>query len=382
MAHPNKIQFHSFDAFRFFAFFKVFVFHVPFVWATNYSTFKHWYVEHIKFGGGIGVGFFFVLSGFLITYILTREKMKSGKVNLVRFFVRRAFRIWPLFFLVVLFALFLPDNIANQLGFHMVGHGYAPDWRYSLTFLENYKSIMMNAPPRTTPLGVFWSLCIEEHFYILWMIVFFFIPLKRMPVFLISSVGVAWLSRIFHDHIYGDIISKNADLFTNLDFFAISALLGYYVAKNYDKVSNFVRSIPIAFRYGYVLLVLLILYYQAAIFDYHNWFLDIFKTTIFSLMFTLLLLVFIPQDGRLKISDRSVFTKLGKISYGLYVYHMIWLHMVLHLFNVHGIAIDNWHHYFIYFVTTLSATIVTSYISYRYFEMPILKLREKLFPKI
>lgn len=380
MEGKKKIHFHSFDAFRFFAFFKVFIFHVPLVITANSTSFQLWYNEHVRFGGGIGVCFFFVLSGFLITYILTHEKLNSDRINAKRFFVRRAFRIWPLFYFLVIIALVIPDDFAKQIGFHMVGSGYPPDWRFSLTFTENYKAIIMDRPPLTTPLGVFWSLCIEEHFYILWMIVFFFIRRKLIPYFLIISIVISWVFRIFHDAIYHTEDIVNADLFTNLDFFALSGILGYLVAVNYQKVADFVMRIPLLVRYFYVGLVIFLLVYQAAVFEHDTWFLSIFKSTIFALMFTLLLLVFIPQNGKLKIAETSIFTYLGKISYGLYVYHIIWVHMLLRLFLDYGIKLDNWHSYTLFTISVFSATVITSYISYRYFEMPILKFREKLFP--
>ena len=171
----KKLHFHSFDAFRFFAFLKVFLLHAPLVVATQSDSFMMWYNDHIRAGGGIGVSFFFVLSGFLITYILTHDKINHGKINVKKFFVRRAFRIWPLFYLMVIIALVIPPDFAKEIGYHMNGGGYETDWRYSFSFLENYKMIIMDNVPKTSPLSVFWSLCIEEHFYIIWMIVFFFL---------------------------------------------------------------------------------------------------------------------------------------------------------------------------------------------------------------
>lgn len=258
--------------------------------------------------------------------------------------------------------------------------GYVPDWRFSLTFTENYKSILMNGGPRTTPLSVFWSLCIEEHFYLIWMIVFFFLKRKLMPIFLISSVVLAWVLRAFHGDIYHTENVVNNDLFTNLDYFAISGLLGYFVALNYDKVNQFVLNIPLVFRLLYLVLVAIILLFQKSIFGHDTWFLYVFQYTIYSLMFTGLLLVFIPQESKLKISNNSIFAWLGRISYGLYVYHIIWLHVFYKICLDNKVELDNWSDYLYFISIVFTATVLTSYLSYRFFEMPILRLREKRFP--
>lgn len=376
----KKIHFHSFDAFRFFAFFKVFIFHVPLVLGANSDAFKQWFSDHIRHGGGVGVSFFFVLSGFLITYILTVEKINKGKINLKRFFVRRAFRIWPLFYLLVILALVIPPDFASEIGFHMNWGGYDPDWRFSLTFTENYKAIIMDGVPRTTPLSVFWSLCIEEHFYIVWMLAFFFIKRKYIPWFLVFSIVTAWVFRIFGHEIYHTENITTNDLFTNMDYFAISGLLGYMVAVNYEKVADFVLKIPLAGRYAYIGLVLVILLFLKNIFGYRNEFLRIFQYTLIAIMFTGLLLVFIPQNENLKIGDKNIFTRLGKISYGLYVYHIIWIHVVLQQFIIRDLPLDNWPTYGIFVAITFCGTVLTSYLSYRFFEMPILKWRERIFP--
>lgn len=376
----EKLHFHSFDAFRFFAFFKVFIFHASAVVIASEGSTMQWVKDHIAHGGGIGVSFFFVLSGFLITYILTHDKIKHGNIKVKKFFVRRAFRIWPLFYAMVIIAFIIPPDFATKIGYYMNWGGYDPDWRFSFTFLENYKMIIMDNVPRTTPLSVFWSLCIEEHFYIVWMIVFFFLKRKWIPYYLGTTIVLAILARIFEQQIYGTELIGTNDLLTNADYFAISGLIGYFTAVNYKKVESFVLRIPLALRVGYVLALCGVLLYQKAIFSYHNWFMDHFKYTIFSMMFAFLILIFIPQGSRLRIGDNNMLTRLGKISYGLYVYHIIWIHVVYQFFIDYSVPIDNWRAYLLFLFTTFAGTVVTSVLSWRYFEKPLLKYREKIFP--
>ena len=145
----KRQHFHSIDALRFFAFLKVYLLHIPL--QGDFPVFGF-----LKSGGGIGVAFFFVLSGFLITYILSLEKLSERKINIKKFLFGRSLRIWPLFFLLVLIAYLLPYELKNSIGFHMLGGGYEFDWKYSFTFLENYKMLLADNYPKTTPLSVFW----------------------------------------------------------------------------------------------------------------------------------------------------------------------------------------------------------------------------------
>lgn len=375
----EKRHFHSFDAFRFFAFLKVFLLHAPLVYAATTPDWMYWVNEHIRYGGGIGVSFFFVLSGFLITYILTVDKMNQGNISPKKFFIRRAFRIWPLFYLMVIIALTIPADVAQHIGFHMNGGGYEPDWLFSLTFTENIQMIIQDNVPKTTPLSVFWSLCIEEHFYILWMIVFFLLKRKWIPYFLFGSILFAIFFRIIEPGLYQNERVEWHGLFSNLDYFAWSGLLGYYVASDYQKVSNFVNRIPFIYRLLYVVGVVLMIYFLAAIFEHDSYLLNIMRYTLTAVVFTGLLLVFIPEDSKLRFSEKNVFTQLGKISYGLYVYHIIWVHVVYKFYRDYSIEVDTLRNYLLFLMITFSLTVITSYLSYTFFEQPFLRWRERIF---
>lgn len=375
----QKLHFHTFDAFRFFAFLKVFLLHAPLVVVAGSPQWMTYWNNHIRFGGGVGVSFFFVLSGFLITYILTSTKINKGNISPKRFFIRRMFRIAPLYYLMVFMALLISPEVARSIGFYMNGGGYEPEWIYSLTFTENIAMIVNDNIPKTTPLSVFWSLCIEEQFYIYWMIAFFILKHKWIPYFLGASIIMAISIRIFGHHIFSNEFISTVDLGSNLDYFSISGLLGYAVATNYQKVASFVHKIPEIAKWGYIGLVILMLLFQYKLFEHNGWFLEMFWFTISATIFTGLLLIFIPQESKIRISDKSVLTKLGKISYGLYVYHIVWIHLIYKFYIDYGIQIDGIRSYFVFIVTTFTMTVITAQLSWKYFEQPILKMREKYF---
>lgn len=128
--------------------------------------------------GGFGVELFFVLSGFLITRILISERERAVPVRW--FLLRRCLRIFPIYYLLL--AVLLPLRPSADIAWCAV-------------YLSNFKSIVA---PVDGPLAHTWSLCIEEHFYLLWPLVVAFLPTRRAQqvlvfgVFPVAIVG-AWL---------------------------------------------------------------------------------------------------------------------------------------------------------------------------------------------
>jgi peptidoglycan/LPS O-acetylase OafA/YrhL len=363
----KREHFQSIDALRFFAFLKVYLLHIPL--DAKFPNFLE-----IKSGGGIGVSFFFVLSGFLISYLLFLEKANANRIDLLNFYKRRAFRIWPLFFLMVLVAFLLPFDLKQDFGLHMVGGGYDFDWRFSFTFLENYKMIIMDQFPKTTPLSVFWSLCIEEHFYIVWGILFFFLSSKNVFRMLLFSVVIAWISRAYESYYSTNLIIETNDLFTNLDYFSCGGILAYVFVFYKVQLNSLLLKIG-KWKLKLCLLGLaLLLIFHNQLIPEPTKFSFIFKPSIIAAIFTLIICLFISADSGIVIKSKLL-NYLGVRSYGLYVFHIIAIHMLYQYYLLHHIKIDTSLSLIIFMLISFSITVLVAMFSYRYFEKPILRLR-------
>lgn len=116
-------------------------------------------LKEVSFGE-LGVRIFFVISGFLITYLLLKERSKNGGVNLKAFYIRRLLRIFPVFY----FYLGIVAILNFSLGFQVP----------SLYFLSAALYIQNFSPWGSSWLiGHSWSLAVEEQFYLLWPAIFF-----------------------------------------------------------------------------------------------------------------------------------------------------------------------------------------------------------------
>jgi peptidoglycan/LPS O-acetylase OafA/YrhL len=366
----NKIHFHTFDALRFFAFLKVFLLHLPV--PDNFTFFNY-----LRGGGGIGVSFFFCLSGFLITYILVTEKLNTGKIDFKLYFFRRALRIWPLYFIIVILVFLLPYNFKTNIGFHIVG-GYELDWRYSFTFLENYKMILTDQFPKTTPLNVFWSLCIEEHFYLIWVFLIGFVSVKRLPYLFVLCILVSNLDRLFIEPLYHNSNISTNDILSNLDLFSVSAILGYLAATRFKQLEKAVLFVPNVIKLCYILLVVVIVCAQPFFFIPANKIITSLYNTIIALMFSLLIAIFIPLHSKLRLDEQNIFSKFGKISYGLYVYHLMVIHIILWYCLTHKLKLDYWPNLTLFITLAFGLTILLGTFSYKYIESPFLILRNRL----
>ncbi len=175
--HHKRIFFENLDGLRFLCFLAVFFSHS---FHTDYPELSKTEIyQFIKFGvfrhGDLGVNFFFVLSGFLITYLLIAEKKLNGQINLKKFWLRRILRIWPLYYACVAFGFYVFPLLKAAFG--QTPNETAHLWTY-LTFLNKFDYIKTGTPDASI-LSVLWSVAIEEQFYFFWPVLLYFLPVRR-----------------------------------------------------------------------------------------------------------------------------------------------------------------------------------------------------------
>lgn len=345
-------HFHTFDALRFFSFLLVFLLHMP---QTGIV-----YIDFFLKSGGIGVLFFFVLSGFLITYILLYEKEHKKTISFKNFFLRRILRIWPLFYLMIAFA-YLSLYILSALNIPFEIQGYKPNLWVSIFFGENYKMMITNSFPDGAPLRVMWSLCIEEHFYILWGLLLYFISAKKIPHLIITSIVVANVSRIVYTH-FG---IGHIDILTHLDYFAFGAIPAYLLIHRRDYI-DYVENIPVYLKYMFLALTVAIVFILP---NYSGVTTEYLSPTLLGIIFSVTILFTLGRNS-IHINDNFWFSKLGVYTYGLYLYHTIVILILVRVFNY--ISFSNW---YVFAVASLILTIAISIASYHLFEKHFLKLK-------
>jgi peptidoglycan/LPS O-acetylase OafA/YrhL len=355
----QRRYFHTLDALRFFAFFKVFLLHLPLSYPGAF--------DYLTKGGEVAVQFFFVLSGFLITYLIIAEKHQTGRVNFKRYFARRALRIWPLYYLMVAFA-FASPFILSALRLEHSDAGYQPNLLCSLLFLENYMTIATHQAPNVSPLGVMWSVCVEEHFYILWGLALLLLDTRHLPKLIFYCLLLAPISRI----VFTALNYRTLDLLTNIDLFAMGAIPAYFLHKRPESFERHVSRLHSGLKLCYVATVICLALVAPHLSGATS---AILAPTILGLLFAGLLALFVPQDSTFRISDSSVFTKLGTYTYGLYLFHTIVINFLVRMGTRAGYSLEPPFNGLCFAMLALSASIAVSMLSYKYFEKPFLSLK-------
>ncbi len=366
MSDKIKLYFKNLNGLRFIAALMVLICHIElFKKYFHLNNFR----ENTRFLGFLGVDLFFVLSGFLITFLLIKEKEFFGKINFKNFYLRRILRIWPLYYLIVLLSLFvLPNfNVFFINGDFFRFESKIETVKIILLFILILPNVLYLIKPVTFSAQT-WSIGVEEQFYLIWPL--FVQKFKNFKILFILIILVYWIvywllkCSLFDNVNYIELIRSFYTLF-KMDVLSVGAL-GAVLYNEKNKICVFINS-------NYVFIIsIIILCLMYLILPNEIKFLRIF----YAFLFLILILNLISNQNLKNLFENKMFNHLGKISYGIYMYHQILIVLVINIvlkcFKNIGL-LEN----IIIYSFSIILTLLFSHFSYVYFETPLLNFKNK-----
>lgn len=370
----NATYFKNLDSIRFVAAFIVVLSHIvspiyQYIQLPHYITRIFYTLSY----GGTGVSVFFVLSGFLITGLLIREKITTGKIKLLNFYIRRSLRIWPLYFAVILFAFVIYPFLKTSL---KLNQPLATNVWYHLGFLANFDVLHVrkfHTGADAMSQNVNWSISVEEQFYIFWPLLFVLFPRKRWTLSIVILLALAIIFRLLNndnfDILYFHTIAVLPDM-------AIGGLFAVLIT-SFPSFLNFIQGQSDGHQIITLLLLFALLYFspQLATPGYmpalHRLVVDVIVAYIISVQARG------THLNRVKGARWKFASKWGKYTYGIYLLHPIALLIANTGYRLAGITMPEIYALLIQIGLSVPLTFVLSYFSYHYFEGFFLKLKEK-----
>lgn len=338
--------------------------------------------------GTMGVNIFFILSGFLISYLLLTEKNSTGKISYKNFYLRRILRIWPLYMGYGLVLIFIAPVVTNWLGM-----GGTNSWSYIivdlvflLLFSVNYQSAFAQYNPNI--FEVSWSVCIEEQFYLIWpfLVDKFLKNAKKLilTMFVISALVRVIVIVYCYYYLHLPISDVNGGrnvydinrlmIFDKLDLFS-SGLFMAMLYRDREKYNALFKKIfhPAV----QVTMIVLSIIYLFSIVRLQGVPLILFDHYAAILCFGYVILSSVLKNSIINF-EYPLLKDLGKISYGIYIYHIAVCQIVMHYF-IKFLNYPGSHLIYdvVYPLTNLIITCVVAYISYRFYESYFLRKKKK-----
>lgn len=336
--------------------------------------------DHYYMLAKLTVTAFFVMSGFLITYILMRERENTSNINVLRYYKRRILKIWPLYFFILFLSFFVLPHFGSIF---TVAHGdslYRRFWLklvFAIFFLPPILSGGLTRLPNT--LGPIWSIRVEEFFYIFWPLLlkksknFLKLCLWIIGGYLFLRVGVNAARLVLQDRIspfhLRVIDAIRGTLYSyRISSMAIGGIGAYLVLLKKEKILTFIYRKD--FQWAVYLLTGIML--VAGIY------IPVISNEIYSALFCIIMVNLATNPKSILYLDYKWMRYLGKITYGIYLYNSITRIVSLELVEkMYGVKIKGWQMETVMYVCTILLTITVAAISFELLEKPFLKMKKK-----
>ena len=315
------------------------------------------------FSGAFFLNVFFIISGFLISLILMKEH-EAGTFSLKNFFMRRIIRIWPLYFLAVLVKIWLIPSL-NGMSPAMI----KTNLLYASTFTINFQLLFNEAVKTYT---ILWSICIEEHIYLLlpFLLLFFKHKFRAVSYFLIVTGFISWLyfSEIQTEggYSYAYFVSTSYFYYFGIGMLIACIQNGKFPGKNLEKTmfKSTLQAIIFLVFFGFV---------------FNGWGNrdSLAVTLIINGFFGGYLVWASTQDNFILKLKPKLSRYLGNISYAMYITHIITIGVAIAFFRKKGIHFSEGTFGWGLPVVATVLCMGLSTILYYCYERPILKFKKR-----
>jgi peptidoglycan/LPS O-acetylase OafA/YrhL len=349
------------DVLRFFAFFSVFVFHIadyPTAFLVQHHFPPRLAVVWLSFvhAGMYGVDLFFLLSAYLITELLLREKESMGRLDIGAFYLRRILRIWPLYYLFIAMAFLVPALNPNHL--------FSVKYLLAFLFLMGNWSFIGYGIVNSVVIPL-WSVSVEEQFYLLWPPLVARLSRCQIIAAAIVMIFLANSARIVTVLMHQILPQAWMNSFAHLDSIAAGILIATLWRGRTMKIGYSARALMLLAGAGCLAVVAHFVELDGQLLP-GGW---LIGSPMVPLACTAILLSFFDLPIHI-----AVLRYLGKISYGLYVFHFAGIWVVDRMLPGGGAGAA---HAAIRFVAALLTTIAMAMVSYKFVETPFLNLKKR-----
>ena len=304
--------------------------------------------------GEQGVTIFFVLSGFLITYLLLFEYKKVGTIDKKKFYIRRILRIWPLYYVylaisILVFYFFtsiIPDN--NILGFYVF-------------LLANVPFLLLKTLPLCDHL---WSIAVEEQFYLLWPHLFKYIHKSQKTLIIVIGIFIA--TRIALWTLYPFQFFTILFTVNRFDCMLFGALIAINVF-NKTKIAT-ILNYKLTQAFAWIVVIIHLLNFEIV-----N---SVISLEFITLATGIIIIGQINIKNRLINLENIVCNFLGKYSFGIYIYHPLLIYFLSQTTLFDRIHDEQLRALSIFFLIIV-CTIATAVCSYELFEERFINLKHK-----